>query len=112
LGLRLTKIIFIVNDQRVHRDLNDAFTHLYPKKLRHKRNFQAQNLHQFKQFKRIDSNIVLMQNTIIYLQKPVGFISGWPGLYAGLEIQNLVCPVVLEVDFVVNSLHIESGFTK
>ena len=31
-------------------------------------------------------------------KNPVKFISGWPGLFAGLEMLNLVRPVVLETD--------------
>ena len=31
-------------------------------------------------------------------KNPVKFISGWPGLFAGLEILDLVRPVVLEAD--------------
>ena len=31
-------------------------------------------------------------------KNPVKFISGWPGLFAGLEMLNPVRPVVLEAD--------------
>ena len=31
-------------------------------------------------------------------KNPVKFISGWPGLFAGLEMLNPVRPVVLEVE--------------
>ena len=31
-------------------------------------------------------------------KNPVKFISGWPGLFAGLEVLNQVRPVVLEAD--------------
>ena len=31
-------------------------------------------------------------------KNPVKFISGWPGLFSGLEILNPVRPVVLETD--------------
>ena len=39
-------------------------------------------------------NLVLIR----VCKNPVKFISGWPGLFAGLEMLNAVHPVVLEAN--------------